>query len=81
MKRKVSKFKNATFATQIIKKHPLDVPQKKPTHKNFTIPTGKHPRRSPSAINFQTARRATYRKETPKQMPPRVLRNPQEDPF
>ena len=30
MKREVSKFKNATFATQIIKKHPLDVPQEKP---------------------------------------------------
>ena len=29
MKREVSKFKNATFATQIIKKHPLDIPQKK----------------------------------------------------
>ena len=78
MKRKVSKFKKHNFYNT----DNSEAATRGSTHKNSAIPTGKHPRQSPSAINLQALRRATLSKrDTKTGAPTRVLRNLQEHSF
>ena len=70
MKHRVSKFKKHNFCNTDNSEAATRCSTKKATPKKSAIPTGKHPRRSLSAINSQALRRATLSKRDAKNRRP-----------